>query len=145
MKRTIDGYAATLLAFLVIDAIWLASVAVNMFRQSLGPILRDQPDIGAALAFYLIYAGGLYALAVRPGAIGASWKTSARNGGILGLTAYATFDLTNLAIISGWTLGLAIVDMAWGTVVSMIAAVAGYATEVRMARRESAGVGRSGS
>jgi uncharacterized membrane protein len=145
VKRTIAGYAATLIAFLVIDAVWLASVAVDMFRQSLGPILRDQPNMGAALAFYLIYASGLYALAVRPGVTCATWTTAARNGGILGLTAYATFDLTNLAIISGWTVGLAISDIAWGTAVSTIAAVAGYATEARMARPESAGIEGHGS
>jgi len=145
VKRTIAGYAATLVAFFVIDAVWLALVAVDMFRQSLGPILRDQPDIGAVLAFYLIYAGGLYALAVRPGVDQRSGTMAARNGGILGLTSYATFDLTNLAIISGWTLGLAIVDIAWGTAVSTIAAAAGYTAETRMARRASAGFGGSGT
>jgi uncharacterized membrane protein len=137
VKRTIAGYAATLIVFLVIDAIWLATVAVEMFRQSLGPILRDQPNWGAALTFYLIYAGGIYELAVRPGAASASWTTAARNGGILGLTAYATFDLTNLTIISGWTPGLAVVDIAWGTVVTTIAAVAGYGAETRLALRDA--------
>lgn len=145
MKRTIAGYAATLVVFLVIDAVWLAYVAVDLFRQSLGPILRDRPNMGAALAFYLIYAGGLYALAVRPGANSGSWATAARNGAILGSTAYATFDLTNLTIISGYTVGLAVVDMVWGTVVSTIAAVAGFAAEARMTNREGVGIGGGGT
>ena len=57
---------------------------------------------------------------------------AATHGAVLGLTAYATFDLTSLAIIKGWTPGLAAVDMAWGTVLSAIAAVAGYAAGKRM-------------
>ncbi len=126
------GYAATLVAFLLMDAAWLALVAIDMFRDTLGPILRAQPNVGAIAAFYPIYAAGLYALAVRPGETQRSWRAAATNGALVGLTAYATFDLTNLAIISGWTPLLAIVDMAWGTVVSAIAAAVGYAAEARM-------------
>ena len=61
------------------------------------------------------------------------------NGALLGLTAYATFDLTNLAIINGWTLGLAALDMAWGTVLSAIAAVAGYLAGTAAMRRAPEG------
>lgn len=145
MKRTIAGYAATLVAFLVIDAIWLATIAVDMFRQSLGPVLRDQPDLCAVVAFYVVYAAGLYVLAVRPGTAVRSWPLAARSGAVLGLTAYATFDLTNLAILNGWTVTLAVVDIAWGTFVSAIAAVAGYAFEMRTTQGEWASLGGPGS
>lgn len=130
-QRTLAGYVATLFAFVVLDAIWLVLFAIEMFRQTVAPILRDQPNAAAAIAFYSIYSAGLYALAVRPATTARSYRTAVANGAMVGLTAYATFDLTNLAIIKGWTPALAALDMAWGTAASVVAASAGYVVATR--------------
>ena len=45
-------------------------------------------------------------------------------GALFGLFAYGTYDLTNQATLRNWTTTLTIADMAWGTLVSGIAAVA---------------------
>ena len=39
-------------------------------------------------------------------------------GALLGLFAYATYDLTNLAVMKGFTTKIAIIDMVWGTVLT---------------------------
>lgn len=119
---------ASLVTFVVLDAAWIYFVSIGMFNKHLGPILRTQPQVGPIIAFYLAYLVGLLILAVRPSLAAQSWGKAAWLGAVLGFTAYATFDLTNLAVIKGWTVGLAAADIAWGTVVSAIAAVAGYAT-----------------
>jgi uncharacterized membrane protein len=62
-------------------------------------------------------------------------KAAAWRGAILGLTAYGTFDLTNLAIIQGWTLAVTLVDITWGMIASALASLAGY----QVARLSSAG------
>lgn len=121
------GYAAALATFLVIDAIWLTTVAIGEFQRHLGPILQPQPSLPAAGLFYLIYAAGLLYLAVMPALASASWSQALTRGAVLGLTAYATFDLTNLAVIKGWPASLAAMDMAWGTLLSAVSAGAGYA------------------
>ena len=46
---------------------------------------------------------------------------------------FATYDLTNLATLKNWPVGLALLDMAWGTVVSAVSAVAGKAALDRFA------------
>lgn len=121
------GYIATLVAFVVLDAGWLGLFAVEMFKAHLGSILREQANVGAAIAFYVVYAAGLYALAVRPALQAGVLRKAAASGALVGLTAYAAFDLTNLAVIAGWPLGLALADMTWGTLASSLAASAGYA------------------
>ena len=136
--------AATLVTFVALDVAWLMLVAHGLFQSQLGPILRPQPDLMAAAAFYPIYAGGLVMLAVRPALQARSLLSAATNGAILGLTAYATFDLTNLAIIKGWTLGLALVDMAWGTIVSAIAASVGGAAGMHALAQPTPRANRSG-
>jgi uncharacterized membrane protein len=121
------AFFASLLTFVVLDAAWLLLVGIGQFQAQLGLILRPQPDMMAAMAFYLIFAGGLVMLAIRPALQHRSPSIAAAHGAVLGLTAYATFDLTNLAVIEGWTVSLAALDMAWGTALSCVAAVAGYA------------------
>jgi uncharacterized membrane protein len=47
---------------------------------------------------------------------------------MFGFFAYATYDLTNLATLKSWPVGLSIIDTLWGTAVSAVAATAGKAT-----------------
>ena len=57
--------------------------------------------------------------------MGSSRKAVAM-GALLGLVAYATYDLSNLATLQGWSLAVTVVDIAWGTCVSGLAALAGF-------------------
>ena len=127
-----QAFMVTLIVFVVMDAAWLMLVALKMFQSQLG-ILRPEPMLEAAIAFYLIFAFGLVALAVRPAVAAGSMAVAASKGAVLGLTAYATFDLTNLAVIKGWTIELAAIDIAWGVGVSAIASMAGCAVGLRAA------------
>ncbi len=133
LTSKMKAYAASLLSFVVLDAAWLVLVATPMFKRDVGPLLREQPDLVAAVAFYLIYAFGLCALAVVPAIERRAIMAAAGAGATVGLTAYATFDLTALAILKGWTIELALIDMAWGTVVSAIAACVGASVGMRSA------------
>ena len=47
-------------------------------------------------------------------------------GAFFGLVAYATYDLTSLALVEGFPDIVAVVDMAWGTVLTATVAAAGY-------------------
>ncbi len=116
------GYLAGLVAFAAIDAVWLTFVAGPMFAAELKGLLRASPDFGAAALFYLIYAVGLMVLAVQPALVARSAQVALLNGAVLGCTAYATFDLTCLAILEAWTWRLALPDIIWGTMLSGVAA-----------------------
>ena len=48
-------------------------------------------------------------------------------GALFGLVVYGTYDLTNLATLRGWTVGMAVADALWGCVVTAAAAGAGFA------------------
>ena len=52
---------------------------------------------------------------------------------MFGFFAYATYDLTNLATLMNWPVGLSILDMAWGSLVSGASAVAGKLVLDRLA------------
>ena len=50
------------------------------------------------------------------------------SGAVFGLVAYATYDLTNLAVMKGFTLKIALIDMVWGMVLT--SAVSGLTVKI---------------
>lgn len=111
--------AGTLLA---LDLCWLGLVAADLYAKALGDLMRPAPYWPAALAFYALYLGAVLVHAVRPagGPAQAAWR-----GGGLGLIAYATYELTNWAVLRDWPALLVPVDVAWGVVLTAASAGAG--------------------
>lgn len=120
-------YALTTLAFFAIDLVWLGVVASSFYQKHLGPILR--PDIvwGAAVAFYALYIAGILVFAVLPGLNEGSLARAVSLGAFFGLVAYATFDLTGMALIREFNWTVVTVDLIWGTVLTASVSAAGYA------------------
>lgn len=124
MKSLVVSYVATLAAFLLMDGVWLSRMADVLYRPAMGSMVLSNFRPAPAIVFYLIYVGGLVYFAVEPGLNGEA-KTAALNGALLGLVAYATYDLTNHATLKEWSTALTVGDMAWGTIASSLAAIAG--------------------
>jgi len=119
-------YFATLVVFLAIDMVWLGVLAKGFYQRHLGDLLRPDVRWGAALLFYLIFVGGVLLFAVLPALERASFRYAVLLGGLFGLIAYATYDLTNLATLRGFPPIVAVVDMVWGFVLTAVVAGAGY-------------------
>ena len=113
-------YLSTLVAFFAIDMLWLGLVARNMYSKYLGFLLSPKPNWIAAIIFYLLFIVGLIVFAVIPGLKAESFKTALLLAALFGLVTYATYDLTNLATLKNWPLGITIIDMVWGVVLSCI-------------------------
>jgi len=96
-------YGITTIVFFLIDLVWIGVVA------------RD---------FYAGTIGGIVVFVLAP-ALENRFRVghTALMGGLLGLFAYGTFDLTALALLEGWPVIVTLVDMVWGTVLT--AATAG--------------------
>ena len=120
------SYVAGLLAFLLIDFIWLKYVALDFYRSNIGHLMTDKPNLAVAGLFYLFYVVGVVILAVNPAIEKQSWTTALIYGGLLGLVAYGTYDITNLATLKNWPPIVAIVDMIWGTVLTASVATVSY-------------------
>jgi uncharacterized membrane protein len=128
MSKQIITYFSTLVVFLAIDMVWLVWLARATYVAEMGDLMRKQPNIVAAVAFYLVYTAGLMFFAINPGLKAGSIMQSVMLGAALGFVAYGTYDLTNLSVMNGFTVRIAMIDLAWGTVLS--AATAGIVTAV---------------
>ena len=125
--KIVVAYGATAFAFLALDVLWLTTIALKFYRDRLGPMLLEKPSLPISAVFYLIYIGAIVALAVLPALNGGSWVNALVAGAILGIAAYGTYDITNLATLKGWPLVLSATDLAWGTALTAVSAAFGYA------------------
>jgi uncharacterized membrane protein len=118
MRQMLLQYIVVLVVFLAIDAAWLSTAARVIYRPEIGQLLKDQPNFVVAFIFYAIYALGLLVFVVAPHLVSVDYGKALLLGGFFGLVAYATYDMTNLATMKGFTTKIAIIDMVWGTVLS---------------------------
>ncbi|MEO6395657.1 MAG: DUF2177 family protein [Devosia sp.] len=132
MLKMLTAYGATTVVFLALDALWLSLVALGFYRRELGPLLLEQPNLLIAGLFYLVYAVGIVFFAVNPALNGGGWGHAAIAGAVLGLVAYGTYDITNLSTLKGWSVAVTMADIAWGTILTAIAATAGYLITARL-------------
>jgi uncharacterized membrane protein len=124
MKKFLLAYVGTLLAFLVLDGLWLGVLMAPTYRALLGPLMLDHPLLVPAAVFYLLYVVGCVVFVVLPAT---TWPRAARLGALLGMVAYGTYDLSNWATLNGWSAQLALMDMAWGAFATCVSCSVGYA------------------
>jgi uncharacterized membrane protein len=128
MNKYLITYAGTAIALVALDMLWLGLIAKPIYQQGIGHLMADEFNAVAGIVFYLLYAVGVVIFAVSPHTGGYSWGKTAAMAALFGFFAYSTYDLTNLATLKDWPVGLSLIDMAWGTTVSTLAALAGKAT-----------------
>ena len=111
-------WIAAAVLFLAIDMVWLLWLGRSIYVTEIGEILRQPPNMAAAGAFYILYVTGLMVMVIWPAFQAQSVQQALLQGAILGLIAYGTYDLTNLAVMKGFTTKIAIIDMVWGMVLT---------------------------
>lgn len=126
MPYYIKLYFTALIAFFAIDMVWLGFVARTFYRKHLGFLLAPNTNWVAAVVFYLLFVLGILVFVVLPGLEDNSLKTTLLRAALFGLITYATYDLTNLATVKNWPVLITVVDMAWGTVLSMAVSYVGF-------------------
>ena len=126
MMRYLKLYFVSLAAFLAIDMLWLGLVARSFYQQSLGYIMAPSVNWFAAITFYLLFIVGILFFVVVPGLENGSFKATLLRAALFGLITYATYDLTNLATLKDWPVLLSVVDMLWGTFLTVSVSAIGF-------------------
>lgn len=114
-----------MLVMFVLDIIWLSLLAKPMYQQGIGHLMAGQPNLIFAAIFYMVFVFGLMWFAVAPNRQDKGLKSTFIAAAIFGFFVYASYDLTNLALLKDWPLRLSIVDITWGTLLSGVSATAG--------------------
>ena len=122
MNRYVILYLATFIVLIPIDFLFLGIVAKGFFTAEVGDMLGEIRPAPAIL-FYLLYVVGI--LIFVSGSATATWQSTLLYGALFGMFCYATFDLTSLALLKHWSWRVAMVDIAWGSLVSALSSTSG--------------------
>jgi uncharacterized membrane protein len=126
-----SAYFASAVVFLVMDVLWLGYIAVGLYRDQMGSLLAQPFNFAAAAAFYILFLVGVMIFAVQPALTEGGVPRALMLGALFGFFTYMTYDLTALAVIRDFPAKLALIDIAWGTVLTATAAAAGTAVASR--------------
>ncbi|MDM0106181.1 DUF2177 family protein [Variovorax sp. J22R24] len=133
-RRNAIAYLSTAVTFLSLDAVWLFTMADRLYRPALGNMMLERFAIGPALAFYAIYFAGIVVFVVAPALNRERWRSAFALGALLGLVAYATYDLTNQATLKGWPWQVTLVDLVWGSLLTATSATVAYGMTRKLVR-----------
>jgi len=110
----------------IFDYVWLGFIAKKLYYGEMGDILLKKPNMGPAILFYAIYVVGAVVLVVLPALAANSFMHALGYGALLGFVAYATYDLTNLATMKGFSSKIVVIDLIWGTFITAAVCAGSY-------------------
>ncbi len=111
-------FIASLVFFLAVDAMMLRFFMAPLFERHLGDWMAEPLRMGPAAVFYLGYIAGVVYLVALP-ALRANDPMQALIGGlVMGLLAYGTYEFTNYATLTRWTMQQVVIDTVWGGVLT---------------------------
>jgi uncharacterized membrane protein len=117
--HVLNQFVLSMVAFVVLDGIWLGFLMSDFYRRHLAPIARLKdgrldPIWPVAALVYPTLAAGLTVFVL---ARAKSPVEALALGAFFGLVLYGLYDLTNHATLREWPAILTIVDMTWGAVI----------------------------
>ncbi len=119
----IQTWIKAAIAFTLLDLLFLGVLARDFFDRNLGPLKANPINIPAAVLFYVMYLTFITFFACESAS---SRGDAALRGAALGFFAYATYELTNWAVIQDWPGKLVPVDILWGTILTCLVCAFAY-------------------
>jgi uncharacterized membrane protein len=125
MRTYVVAYIATAVVFFALDFLWIGTIAFSLYKSRLGDLLLDKPIMPVAGLFYAAYVVGMLIFVVVPALREGGWTQAVLYGALFGFFAYATYDMTNMAVLRGWSPLVTVVDLIWGTALTAVSAGVG--------------------
>lgn len=108
-------YVIALISSIALDGLWLGVISKSWYNKYIGDLMLEKPHLIPGILFYLIYGAAVLVFIIDP-ALRNQWSTGAIvvRAALLGLVVYGAYDLTNLAVLKGWSVPITVIDIAWG-------------------------------
>lgn len=115
-------YLISIVVFVFVDGFWLGIAAKSFYAEHIGHLMRTPFLLPPAILFYLIFLAGLNLFVISPHRQ-SSYRIIAGYGAAFGFVTYATFDLTSQAVFKDFPTIVVVVDLVWGSFLSMAISV----------------------
>ena len=101
-------------------------VAPKFYKAQIGHLMADKAKLLPAAIFYVLFVAAMVYFVVAPALEHQNLTRLIVSAAIFGLVTYATYDLTNMATLRDWPLLVTVVDIAWGTFLSLAVSLITY-------------------
>ena len=112
--------------FLGIDMLWLTVIAQKFYKAQIGHLMADKAKLLPAAIFYVLFIAAMAYFVIAPALEHQNLTRLILSAAIFGLVTYATYDLTNMATLKDWPPLVTVVDIAWGTFLSLAVSLITY-------------------
>ena len=119
-------YVATVPIFFVVDLFWLGWLGRPIYKKYIGHLMTTDTNWTAALTFYALFILGILIFAVYPALKLGDPKHALIYGALFGFFTYMTYELTNMAVIEGWSWGIVPIDIIWGVILCSSVSIGSY-------------------
>lgn len=123
-------YLIAFTVFMAIDLLWLGVIAKERYRKEMKRFMVKKFKPARALTFYAIYIIGLLVMVLVPAINEESLGIAMFRGTAFGFFTYATYDLTNWAVIEKWPTPITFIDLAWGTFLGFSVSTISYSVYI---------------
>jgi uncharacterized membrane protein len=131
LTRFLRSFVIVFLLHLLLDGFWHVGIMAEFYRVHMSPVLYGAvpswswtitvlEGINAVTLTYIVQSH----LDQKRSLADVLWV-----GGLLGFTVVSSMNLLNMNFLGWWNIQLAAVDIAWGTVVGIVGAMAVIVTE----------------
>ena len=124
--ENIKTFFVAFAVFLGIDMLWLTVIAQKFYKAQIGHLMADKAKLLPAAIFYVLFIAAMVYFVIAPALEHQSLTRLIVSAVIFGLVAYATYDLTNMATLKEWPLLVTVVDLTWGTFISLAVSLITY-------------------
>jgi uncharacterized membrane protein len=124
--ENIKTFLVAFAVFLGIDMLWLTVIASKFYKSQIGHLMADKAKLLPAAIFYIIFIAAMVYFVIVPALEHQNMAQLLLSAAIFGFVTYATYDLTNMATLKDWPLLVTVVDLAWGTFISLAVSVITY-------------------
>ena len=124
--ENINTFLVAFAVFLGIDMLWLTVIASKFYKSQIGHLMADKAKLLPAAIFYIIFIAAMVYFVIVPALEHQNMAQLLLSAAIFGFVTYATYDLTNMATLKDWPLLVTVVDLAWGTFISLAVSVITY-------------------
>lgn len=125
MLFNVKNFLVTFIVFIILDAIWLFTTK-GFYTKELQHLMGSDVKWIGAVVFYLLFVFALLYFVITPALLSHDMKTMVISAIIFGLITYGTYDLTNYATLNKWPLSITIIDLIWGSSLSVITSLISY-------------------
>ena len=124
--ENIKTFLVAFAVFLGIDILWLTVIAQKFYKAQIGHLMADKARLLPAAIFYVLFIAALVYFVIAPALEHQNLTRLILSAVVFGLVTYATYDLTNMATLKDWPVLVTVVDLAWGTFISLAVSLITY-------------------